>query len=346
MTQQLLNTLYVMTQGAYLSRESQTIHVQVEQKTLMRVPIQQLASVVCLGNVAFSSGFLELCAENGVCVSCLSEHGRFRSRMEGPIHGNVLLRRRQYRAADEPEFAAALVGSVVAAKVANARAVLLRAAREHADTEARTALAEAATRLAAALRAIGIAGQSTVESLRGIEGDAARVYFSVFDRLVLAQNEEFRFAERSRRPPLNPVNALLSFLYTLLTHECVGAIESVGLDPAVGFLHADRPGRPSLALDLAEEFRSCFADRLALSLINRRQIQARHFETQASGAVWLTDSGRREVVQAWQERKREELTHPYLGESCPWGLLPYAQALLLARHLRGDLDAYPAFFWK
>jgi len=342
----LLNTLYVTTQGAYLSRESQTIHVQVEQETVMRVPVQQLASVVCLGNVAFSSGFLALCSEFGVSVSCLSESGRFQGRMEGPVRGNVLLRRQQYRAADDEAAASAIVAAIVGAKIANARAVLLRAAREHSDEQAKEQLTDASTRLASTLRTLNNGAELSVPLLRGLEGDAARAYFSAFDRMILAQKDAFEFTQRSRRPPLDPVNALLSFLYTLLVHECVGALESVGLDPAVGYLHTDRPGRPSLALDLAEEFRAPFADRLALSLINRRQLQSKHFERTASGAVWLNDKGRREVIQAWQERKREELQHPFLGESCPWGLLPYVQALLLARHQRGDLNAYPAFFWK
>lgn len=342
----LLNTLYVTSQGAYLSRESQTIHVQLEQETLMRVPVQQLASVVCLGNVAFSSGFLALCSEFGVGVSCLSESGRFQGRMEGPVRGNVLLRRQQYRIADDGKSASTIVAAIVGAKIANSRAVLLRAAREHADSGAREKLKEAALRLASALRALDLDADTAVPLLRGMEGDAAHAYFAVFDQLVLAQKEEFAFTVRSRRPPLDPINALLSFLYTLLVHECVGALEAVGLDPAVGFLHTDRPGRPSLALDLAEEFRAPFADRLALSLINRRQLQGKHFERTESGGVWLNEKGRREVIQTWQERKREELQHPFLGETCPWGLLPYVQALLLARHLRGDMDAYPAFFWK
>lgn len=342
----LLNTLYVTTQGAYLSRESQTVHVQANQETLMRVPVQQLSSVVCLGNVAISSGFLALCAENGVGVSCLTEQGHFEARMEGPVRGNVLLRRQQYRVADDPAAAAAIVANIVSAKVANARTVLLRGAREHSEDGAKKLLSDGATRLGAALRALDAGAGLPVDLLRGIEGDAARAYFSSFNGLILAQCEDFRFCQRSRRPPLDNVNALLSFVYTLLVHECVGALESVGLDPAVGYLHADRPGRPSLALDLAEEFRAPLADRLALSLINRRQLQAKNFEKTASGAVWLNDAGRREVIQAWQERKREELLHPYLGESCPWGLLPYTQALLLARHLRGDTDVYPAFFWK
>jgi CRISP-associated protein Cas1 len=342
----LLNTLYVSTQGAYLSRESETIHVRVEQETRMRVPIQQLSSVVCLGNVALSSGFLALCAENGVSVSCLTEHGKFQGRMEGPVRGNVLLRRQQYRVADDPVASANIVTAIVAAKIANARNVLLRAAREHPAAGEKEKLTAAAIRLASTLRALTIDPILDVDTLRGLEGDAARAYFDVFNSLILAQKEDFTFTQRSRRPPLDNLNALLSFLYTLLTHEAVGALESVGLDPAVGFLHADRPGRPSLALDLAEEFRAPVSDRLALSLINRRQIQGKNFEHTASGAVTLTDAGRREVIQAWQERKREELQHPYLNEPCPWGLLPYTQALLLARHLRGDLNAYPAFFWK
>lgn len=342
----LLNTLYVTTRGAYLSRENQTIHVQVEQETLMRVPVQQLASVVCIGSVAFSSGFLALCSEFGVGVSCLSESGRFQGRMEGPVRGNVLLRRQQYHSADDDRVASVIVTAIVSAKVANSRAVLLRAAREHTDEGAREKLKDAAARLASTLRALDPKANSAVPLLRGMEGDAAHAYFSVFDQLILAQKKDFFFTSRSRRPPLDPINALLSFLYTLLIHECAGALESVGLDPAVGFLHTDRPGRPSLALDLAEEFRAPFADRLALSFINRRQLQDKHFERTESGGVWLNDKGRREVIQAWQERKREELQHPFLGESCSWGLLPYTQALLLARYLRGDMDAYPAFFWK
>jgi CRISPR-associated protein Cas1 len=234
----------------------------------------------------------------------------------------------------------------VAAKIANARNVLLRAAREHPSAEGKKKLADAAIRLASSLRVLTIDPKLDVDTLRGVEGDAARAYFDVFNSLILAQKEDFIFTQRSRRPPLDNLNALLSFLYTLLTHEAVGALESVGLDPAVGFLHTDRPGRPSLALDLAEEFRAPMADRLALSLINRRQIQGKHFEHTASRAVTLSAAGRREVIQAWQERKREELEHPYLNEQCPWGLLPFTQALLLARHLRGDLNAYPAFFWK
>jgi len=342
----LLNTLYVNTQGAYLSRESETIHVRIEQETRMHVPIQQISSVVCLGNVALSSGFLALCAERGVSVSCLTEQGRFQGRIEGPVRGNVLLRRQQYRAADDPSASASIVAAIVAAKIANARNVLLRAAREHPVAEERERLTGGATRLASALRALTVLPRPDVDAMRGLEGDSARAYFAVFNSLILAQKEDFTFTQRSRRPPLDNLNALLSFLYTLLTHELVGALESVGVDPAVGFLHTDRPGRPSLALDLAEEFRAPVSDRLALSLINRRQIQDKHFEHTASGAVILTDSGRREVIRAWQERKREELQHPYLNEQCPWGLLPYIQALLLARHLRGDLDAYPAFFWK
>jgi len=342
----LLNTLYITTQGAYLSRDGETIHVKAEQETLMRVPVQQLASVVCMGHVAFSSGFLELCAQQAVSVCCLTEHGRFQARMEGPVRGNVLLRRQQYRAADDAAASAAVVAAIVSAKVANARAVLMRAARESTVESDKQVLADAVARLALTLRGIDLDASLSVDSLRGLEGDAAHVYFDAFDALIVAAKDEFQFTQRSRRPPLDPVNALLSFLYTLLTHECAAALESVGLDPAVGFLHADRPGRPSLALDLVEEFRAPFADRIALSLINRRQIQAKHFERTASGAIWLNTAGRKEVLQAWQERKREELQHPFLRESCPWGLLPYAQALLLARRLRGDLDSYPAFFWK
>lgn len=266
--------------------------------------------------------------------------------MEGPVRGNVLLRRQQYRAADDPAAAASIVRTLLSAKVANTRTVVLRAAREDATAERRHELAACANGLAATLRTLGSAATFPVDELRGMEGDAARAYFGAFDALITPDDTSLHFSGRSRRPPLDPVNAVLSFLYTLLTHDCAGALESVGLDPAVGFLHADRPGRPSLALDLVEEFRAPLADRLALSLLNRRQLRERHFDRTASGAVWLSDVGRKIAIQAWQERKRESLQHPYLDEACPWGLLPYTQALLLARHLRGDLDAYPAFFWR
>lgn len=341
----LLNTLYVTTQGAYLSKDGETVLVRVEKETRLRVPIHTLCGVVCFGQVSCSPPLMGFCAENNVGLSYLTEHGAFLARVQGPVNGNVLLRREQYRRADLPESSAALARAMVQAKLANCRTVLLRAVREYGENPQIT---EATGRLARNIQMLensnGAAG--SVDAVRGIEGDGARNYFQVFDHLITAAKEHFFFRERSRRPPLDNVNALLSFLYTLLVHDIVGALEAVGLDPAVGFLHRDRPGRPGLALDLMEELRPVLADRLALSLINRRQIHEDGFEKAEAGGVVMDAPTRKEVLLAWQKRKQEEIQHPFIGERVPFGLVPHCQALLLARHLRGDLDAYPAFFWR
>jgi CRISPR-associated protein Cas1 len=336
----LLNTLYVTLPEAYLSKEGETILVRQEHETRLRVPVLALEGIVCFGQVAMSPQLMAFCAERNVGVSFLSEHGRFLARIQGPVHGNVLLRREQYRRADSDADSAAIARSVLLAKVANGRTSLLRAAREHASET----LDRAAAQLGESLQALESA--ATLDSLRGVEGDAAHNYFSVFDELILQQKEDFFFHERSRRPPLDNVNAVLSFLYVLLAHDVASALETVGLDPAVGFLHRDRPGRAGLALDLMEELRPVLADRLALTLINRRQVAPSGFTRSDSGGVTMNDATRKEVLVAWQSRKQEEILHPFLDERIPFGLVPYAQALLLARHLRGDLDAYPAFFWK
>jgi CRISP-associated protein Cas1 len=340
----LLNTLYVTTQGAWLAREGETVHVKSEGATLLRMPILTLSSIVCFGNVSCSPFLMGLCAERNVAISFLTEHGRFLARIMGPVNGNVLLRREQYRRADNDSAALQVAQWCVAGKIANCRQVLLRAGREHADTEASVAILDAAGRLAALLR--GLRQACSLDQLRGLEGEAARSYFSVFDHLILAGKEIFFFRERSRRPPLDNMNALLSFLYTLLVHDIQAALECVGLDPAVGFLHRDRPGRPSLALDLMEELRPLLADRLALSLVNRGQLGAGSFERTQGSEVRMLPDARREVLLAWQKRKQEELLHPFLNEKIPLGLLPHVQTMLLARHLRGDLDAYPAFLWR
>jgi CRISPR-associated protein Cas1 len=284
-----------------------------------------------------------LCAEHGVGISFLTEHGRFLSRVQGPISGNVLLRRKQYRATDDEAGAAAIAKAVVLAKVANCRTVLLRAARERAEAES-PEIERAVLRLRRILDEIS--SQDHVDHIRGHEGDAAATYFEVFDRLILAAKDHFFFRQRSRRPPLDNMNALLSFLYTLLTHDMVGALETVGLDPAVGYLHRERPGRPSLALDLVEELRPVLADRLALTLVNRQQISETGFRQLETGGVVMDDETRKAVLVAWQKRKQEEIVHPFLGEKIPLGLVPYVQATLLARYLRGDSDGYPCFFWK
>jgi len=304
------------------------------------VPILSLEGIVCVGQVSMSPSLMAFCAERNVGVSFLSEHGRFLARIQGPIHGNVLLRREHYRRADVEAEAVPIARSVLLAKVANGRAALLRAAREHPSET----VDRAAAQMGESLRALE--STATLDGLRGVEGDAAHVYFSVFDDLILQQKDAFFFRERSRRPPLDNVNSLLSFLYVLLAHDVASALETVGLDPAVGFLHRDRPGRAGLALDLMEELRPVLADRLALTLINRRQVVAAGFTRSDSGAVIMNDTTRKEVLGGWQTRKQEEILHPFLNERIPIGLVPYAQGLLLARHLRGDLDAYPSFFWR
>jgi CRISPR-associated protein Cas1 len=312
----LLNTLHVMTQGAYLHRDGETIAIKVGQELKLRVPIHTLEGLVCWGQVSCSPPVLGLCCERGVGISFLTEQGKFLARVTGPVSGNVLLRRQQYRMADGADNALLTVRIIVAAKIANSRVILLRAAREMAD------------------------------EARGHEGSAGQAYFSVFDQMISGDREAFHFAGRSRRPPQDRVNALLSFVYALLRHDIESALETVGLDPAVGFLHTDRPGRPSLALDLMEELRSALADRLVLTLINRRQVQGTGFTDQEGGGILMDDATRKQVVAAWQQRKQDEIEHPFLKEQIPLGLVPYAQALLLARFIRGGLDAYPAFFWR
>jgi CRISPR-associated protein Cas1 len=341
---QLLNTLFVTTQGAYLARDGETVQVRVEHEDRLRVPIHTLASVVCFGQVSCSPPMMGLCAERGVSLAFFTENGRFLARVEGPVSGNVLLRREQYRRSDVEEQSATIARSVLIAKVANCRTVLLRALRDKPDCAGNSEIELASKRLVRL--AEDLTPSKSLDSLRGHEGDAARVYFDVFDHLVTESKESFFFHGRSRRPPLDNLNAMLSFLYTLVTHDVASALEGVGLDPAVGYLHRDRPGRPSLALDLVEELRPVLADRLVLSLINRRQVGARGFQKTETGAVVMDDATRKEVLVAYQKRKQEEILHPFLKERIAFGMVPHAQALLLARYLRGDLDGYPSFLWR
>jgi CRISPR-associated protein Cas1 len=336
----LLNVLYVTLPQAYIAKEGETAVVRVEQETRLRVPIHTLEGIVCVGRVSMSPAMMGFCAEAGVGVSFLTEHGRFLARVQGPVHGNVLLRREQYRRADSGGESAAIARSLLLAKVANCRTSILRSGRERGVP----AFDAAALELGRSLRMLERA--DSLDTLRGFEGEAARIYFSVFDEFILHQKDHFFFRERSRRPPLDNTNALLSFVYTLLAHDVASALETVGLDPAVGFLHRDRPGRAGLALDLMEELRPVLADRLVLTLINRRQVTPSGFSRSESGGVTMDSSTRKEVLITWQARKQEEILHPFLRERIPLGLLPYAQALLLARYLRGDLDAYPAYFWR
>lgn len=338
------NTLYVTTQGAYLAKDGEAVAVRIEKEVKLRVPIHMLGGIVCFGQVAASPFLLGFCGERGVGVSFLTENGRFLARVEGPTSGNVLLRREQYRRADDGAASAALTRSILTAKIANSRTVILRALRDRPEAAGAEALRAATVTLGQLLT--GLQEGVPLDALRGMEGGAARAYFEVFDHLITQQKEDFFFRERSRRPPLDNVNALLSFLYTLLRHDLEAALESVGLDPAVGFLHRDRPGRPSLALDLMEELRAYFADRLALSLVNLQQVRLADFTRQESGGVVMSGEARKAVLVAYQKRKAEEIVHPFLEEKTTVGLLPYLQAALLARHLRGDLDAYPPFLWR
>ncbi|MFA5206350.1 MAG: type I-C CRISPR-associated endonuclease Cas1c [Lentisphaeria bacterium] len=340
----LLNTLYITTQGAYLRQEGECVVVEVERQERLRLPLHTLGGIVAFGNVLCSPFLLGLCGERGVQVSFLTERGQFLARVQGPVSGNILLRREQYRRAELPDAALAIAKNILTAKLANGRTVLQRSLRDHPESDADGQTAKAIARLGHTLDTLDII--SDREVLRGIEGDAAKLYFSVFDRMVTTEKDAFFMRERSRRPPLDNLNALLSFLYTLLAHDAEAACEGVGLDPQQGFLHAVRPGRPSLALDLMEEFRPVIADRLALSLINLRQVAGKGFKTTETGAVTMDDETRKAVLIAYQKRKQDEIRHPFLQEDVPVGLLLHVQALLLARHLRGDLDAYPPFVWK
>lgn len=340
----LLNMLFVTTQGAYLNQEGETVVVSVGGEVKLRIPAHLLEGIVCFGNVYCSHPLMGFCAERNIGISFLTEHGRFLARVHGPVSGNVLLRREQYRRADNPRATVSLAKSFVLGKIANCRTVLKRALRDHSDTLPASELESRILRLSALLKEVEDA--ETVEHVRAREGEAASLYFSVFSHLITLPNSGFTFAGRSRRPPMDNVNALLSFLYTLVVHDAVSQLESVGLDPQVGYLHALRPGRPALALDLVEEFRPFLADRLALSLINLQQIRAKGFEKTESGAVIMDEETRRTVLRAYQKRKQEVLRHPFIEEEVPLGLLLHVQALLLARHLRGDLDAYPPFIWR
>lgn len=342
-----LNTLYVTTEGAWLHKDGANIVMDVDGETRARLPVHMLDGLVCFGRVLVSTPLLGFCAEQGITVSFLTSYGRFQARVEGPVSGNVLLRREQYRRTDDPASCALIVQNILVGKLHNQRAVLGRGLRDHADKlsdAANAALQHAHQRLDRIIKKVQAEGD--VDVLRGLEGEAAQCYFGVFDHLIRSSDGAMRFRSRSRRPPMDAVNALLSFLYTLLTHDCRSALESVGLDPAVGFLHRDRPGRPSLALDLLEEFRPMMADRLALSMINLKQLTARDFQTMENGAVQLREESRKKVLTAYQERKREDLMHACLGEKAPIALFPFLQSQLMSRHLRGDLDGYPPFLWK
>jgi len=335
------NTLYVTVQGAYLAKDHENVQVRLEKEVRLSVPLHHLAGIVCFGRVSMSPDIVGECAERAIEVSLLTQNGRFLGRIEGTGQGASVLRRAQYRAAESTTMTLALARSVVVGKVANARSTLQRAARESEDPGVAERISNAATKLGN--RRDGAIKAATVDEVRGHEGEAAAGYFAVFDDLIRKQRETFAFAGRNRRPPKDPMNALLSFLYALLLHDASSALQSVGLDPAVGFLHAERPGRPSLALDLMEEFRSFLADRTAVALVNLGQVKSSGFRKTETGAVEMDDATRKEVIGAYQRRKLEGIRHEFLSEETTVGLLMHVQARLLARTIRGDIDAYPPF---
>ncbi len=341
---QLLNTLYITTEGAYLHLDHDTLKVEVEKETKLQVPMHHLGGIVCFGNVMVSPAAMARCAEDGRFMVLLSATGRFLARVEGPVSGNVLLRCAQYETMKNVEKTLDIAKNIVAGKVQNTRQIALRGAREANDPDDAKALEKTTNSLANALTCLP--NCNDLDQLRGVEGESARAYFESFDRMVREDRQTFRLDGRNRRPPRDPMNALLSFLYAILMNDCVAGVEGVGLDPQMGFLHAIRPGRAALALDLMEELRSVIADRLALTLINRKQIQAKHFIDRPGGAVHLNDDGRKEVVIAYQKRKQEEITHPLLNQKMPLGLIPHVQARLLARTLRGDMEAYIPYLYR
>jgi len=340
----LLNTLYITTPGSYLSKDGENVVVKIENEEKFRIPAHNIEGIVCFGYMGASPSLMAMCSEKNIGLSFLSEHGYFLGRVSGPVSGNVLLRRKQYRMADNEKFCNEISKIFIAGKISNSRTVLQRALRDHPGEVKPVAFEEGVSLLGNKIKRVMNCKSNSI--LRGIEGEAANIYFGLFDQMIVAQKTDFQFNGRNRRPPRDNVNAMLSFVYVLLMHEVRSALESVGLDPCVGFLHTDRPGRQSLALDMMEEFRPYIADRLVLSLINRKQINGKGFSSFDEGGIVMNDTTRKELLVAWQKRKQEEVNHPYLETSVPVGLLPYTQALLLARYLRGDIDNYPVFLSK
>lgn len=341
----LQNTLYVMTPNAYAHLENSTVRIDVEREKRLQVPLHHVGSMVCFGNVLVSPALMHRMAEEGKSVVLLGSNGRFKARLEGPVSGNILLRQAQHRSAADGPFAVEFARAVIAGKLKNGRSLLLRAARETADAAERAQLARVSDNMAASLRAL--ARTPDLDTLRGVEGEAARGYFAALNLVVKPQaRRHFALNGRTRRPPLDRFNALLSFLYSMLMNDCRSALETVGLDPQLGYLHAVRPGRAALALDLQEELRAVLADRLALTLINRGQLGPEDFDEREGGAVMLADRGRRTVLTAWQERKQENITHPLLDIKIPIGIVPFAQARLVARTVRGEMESYLPYLPK
>ena len=340
----LLNTLFVTSEDVYLSLEGENVLVNREKQVIARFPLHTLSGILCFSYAGASPALMGACAERSIDLAFCTPRGRFLARTTGRSNGNVLLRRAQYRCADGPAESCRIARNMIFGKLYNSRWSIERTKRDHKLRIDEEGFQNASQILQDLLPEV--LRETDLDSLRGLEGAGATAYFNVFDDMILRDKDVFFFHTRNRRPPLDNVNALLSFAYSLLTNDCASAAESVGLDSYVGFMHRDRPGRTSLALDLMEELRPCFADRFVLTLINNRILNEKDFEKSENGAVMLTDSARRKFLKNWQERKQETITHPYLEEKIPWGLVPYVQALLLARYLRGDLDEYPPFLWK
>ncbi|MEW6402739.1 MAG: type I-C CRISPR-associated endonuclease Cas1c [Chloroflexota bacterium] len=342
------NVLYITTPEAYLTLDGENIVIKKDDpqgdSASTRLPLHNLENIVCFTWQGASPALMGACADRNIGLCFLTPNGRFQARVTGRVKGNILLRKKQFVVSEKEADSLLIAVSFLLGKISNCRKVLDRAVRDHSMLVDVKSLTGASSFLKETLRALPSC--NSIGDLMGFEGSAAKIYFGVFGHLILQQREDFFFKERNRRPPLDNMNSLLSFLYTLLTNEVASALEAVGLDPYVGFLHQDRPGRPSLALDLMEELRPVFVDRLALSLVNRKQISGKGFTQKESGGILMDDETRKAVLTAWQERKKEEIIHPYLKEKIPFGLIPHIQAMLLARHLRGDLDAYPPFFWN
>lgn len=340
----LLNTLYISSENSYLSLDGENVVIYEEKSEIGRVPLHNLEGIVSFGYRGTSPALMGACAERNISLCYLTPQGKFLARVSGRIKGNVVLRQQQYASCREEEKSLEIAKNCIIGKVYNARWVLERALRDHSmqiDTER---VKNASEYLKNSLNLIR--SSETKEQLRGYEGEAASIYFSVFDELILQQKKDFSFRGRSKRPPMDNVNAMLSFVYTLLTNQITSALEVVGLDPCVGYLHTERPGRASLALDLIEEFRAVYADRFVLSLINKKIVNKKNFTKKENGAVLMDDDSRKKLLMEWQNKKKEVITHPFLKEKVEWGMVPYVQAMLLARYLRGDLDGYPAFLWK
>ena len=340
----LLNTLYALSEDLYLSLDGENVVANRDKQELARYPLHTLQSIISFSYAGLSPALMGECANRGIGVALCSPRGRFLARVCGEINGNVLLRREQYRTADDEAGSCRIARCMIFGKLYNSRWSIERTKRDHGMRVDGEALSNASVQIKELLPKL--LDETSLDGLRGLEGNGANAYFVVLDQLILNDKGVFSFNGRSRRPPLDPVNAMLSFAYSILAHDCASALEASGLDPYVGFLHRDRPGRMSLALDLMEELRPCMADRFVLTLINNRVMDEKDFIRQESGAVLLNDDGRRKFFKYWQDKKREGLTHPYLGEKLQWGMVPYIQAQLLARYLRGDLDDYPPFLWK